>query len=171
VASNLLTPVQSIPAPPSSSPNIDSWTPCAGWPAGLPVTYAVSFFNSGYETARSPWTTGDQTSAMATLSAIPVDPSGNATGRNIYRQLQGFEPQLIASINDNTTATYQDTQATLLQRTLNIDSRLLEDYLHTDDVMVDSTQKQPLACFSTMGRQRPWSSTRQETSATFAVSR
>jgi hypothetical protein len=89
---------------------------------------------------------------MATLSAIPVDPSGNATGRNIYRQLQGFEPQLIASINDNTTATYQDTQATLLQRTLNIDSRLLEDYLHTDDVMVDSTQKQPLAVFLNNGQ-------------------
>jgi hypothetical protein len=33
------------------------------------------------------------------------------------------------------------------QRTLNIDSPLIEDYLHTDDILVDQSQPQPVAVF------------------------
>ena len=145
----------SVPlSPPTTAPDLpsQSWaqnTPIGQWPVGVQASYAVSFLNGSYETALGPWVpfSGGGYWALALLTDIPTDPTGQASGRNIYRQLEGFDPQLIGTIGDNTTTEFQDNSTTVPQRTLNIDSRLIEDYLHTDDILVDQSQPQPVAVF------------------------
>jgi hypothetical protein len=42
------------------------------------------------------------------LIRIPVDPTGQATARRIWRRFEGKSERLIAEIPDNVTTKYQD---------------------------------------------------------------
>lgn len=80
--------------------------------------YRVTFFNGSAETnggyVSSLLTVTDKTTdGQVSLSAIPTDPSGVATGRKIYRKsLTNTTYKLLTTINDNTTVVYTDNTAT-----------------------------------------------------------
>lgn len=79
-----------------------------GTGAGRAVRYAVSVVNGLNESYIGPWSAyaevGDP--IQATLS-VPVDDSGKSVGRNLFRQVRGGSPELIASLDRDTT-TYID---------------------------------------------------------------
>ena len=54
----------------------------------------------------------DNTVAGQALLGLPIDPTNTATGRKIYRKAPGSSDfKLVATVNDNTTATYTDNIA------------------------------------------------------------
>jgi hypothetical protein len=84
------------------------------WSAGYAVSYAVSFYDSrsGSESKRSRWW-GPKTDPLKLyggfgLIRIPVDPTGRATARRIWRRFEGQPERMIHVIPDNTTTTFQD---------------------------------------------------------------
>ena len=87
---------------------IGSWIP------GYAVCYAISFYDAtnGQESPRSEWwgpkTDPKQLYGGFGLIRIPVDPTGQATARRIWRRFAGEHERLIHEIPDNTTTTYQD---------------------------------------------------------------
>lgn len=110
-------PPTGMVAVPASAPSISSWTQSSSvppnWVSGNTVRYAVSFTNADgmWESATGPWaayaTIADE--AFPTLDDIPTDPTGTATGRNIWRQF-GTDPlTFVGSIGDNVTTTFTDT--------------------------------------------------------------
>jgi len=119
--------------PPATAPTFDP----ANWAKGLPVSestnwqpgykvrYAVSFYNSEGETAMGPWWSpnlwpgmdsdgffhgGDW--ACPALVHIPVDPTGTAIGRRIYRQFRrggdNCRIELVHDLKDNQTTMHSD---------------------------------------------------------------
>ena len=84
------------------------------WGLGYAVCYAVSFYDAatGRESTRSDWW-GPKTDPKHLyggfgLIRIPVDPTGQATARRIWRRFEGEPAQVIHEIPDNLTTTYQD---------------------------------------------------------------
>ena len=84
------------------------------WAAGYSVSYAISFYDARTrtESARSDWW-GPMTDPKKLyggfgLIRIPVDPSGQATARRIWRKFKGETDKMIHEIPDNTTTNYQD---------------------------------------------------------------
>lgn len=84
------------------------------WSAGYAVSYAISFYDdrSRSESARSPWW-GPQTDPKKLyggfgLIRIPVDPTGRATARRIWRKFAGQPERMIHEIPDNATTKFQD---------------------------------------------------------------
>jgi hypothetical protein len=81
---------------------------------GYQVEYAISFFDekTGRESPRSEWwgprTDPKQLYGGFGLIRIPVDRTGQATTRRIWRRFQGGDERLIAEIPDNVTTKYQD---------------------------------------------------------------
>jgi hypothetical protein len=84
------------------------------WSAGYVVSYAISFYDgrSGTESARSRWW-GPKTDPKKLyggfgLIRIPVDPTGQATARRIWRKFAGQPERMIHEIPDNITTKFQD---------------------------------------------------------------
>lgn len=84
------------------------------WIHGYVVYYAVSFYDAktGRESPRSEWwgpkTDPKQLYGGFGLIRIPVDHTGQATARRIWRQFEGQPERLIHEIPDNVTTKYQD---------------------------------------------------------------
>jgi len=83
------------------------------WVHGYSVFYAISFYDATTkrESERSAWW-GPKTDPAKLyggfgLIRIPVDPTGQATSRPIWRKFGGAE-RLIHEIPDNVTIKYQD---------------------------------------------------------------
>ncbi len=84
------------------------------WVPGYSVYYAVSFYDAGAnrESPRSEWwgpkTDPKQLYGGFGLIRVPVDCTGRATSRRIWRRFEGQAERLIAEIPDNVTTKYQD---------------------------------------------------------------
>jgi GNAT superfamily N-acetyltransferase len=84
------------------------------WVPGYAVWYSVSFYDAttGRESPRSQWwgpkSDPKQRYGGFGLIRIPVDPTGQATARRIWRRFAGEGGRLIHEIADNVTTTYQD---------------------------------------------------------------
>jgi hypothetical protein len=84
------------------------------WSAGYSVSYAVSFYDerTGVESPRSKWwgPKSDPKNLYGGfgLIRIPVDPTGRATSRRIWRKFAGEAERMIGVIPDNTTTKFQD---------------------------------------------------------------
>ncbi|MCC7261617.1 MAG: GNAT family N-acetyltransferase [Candidatus Latescibacteria bacterium] len=84
------------------------------WTVDYAVYYAVSFFDARtqQESARSKWwgpmTDPKKLYAGFGLIGIPVDPTGQATARRIWRKFKGQPEGMIHQIPDNITTIYQD---------------------------------------------------------------
>ena len=80
------------------------------WVEGYKVRYAVCFYNDYGDMLMGPWTEWleNYPYAMPMLHDVPTDQENKATGRRIFRQFLGFNPELIGSIKDNSTTTFQD---------------------------------------------------------------
>src|ERR1039458_7564908 len=169
----------SVPlSPPTTAPDLpsQSWaqnTPIGQWPVGVQASYAVSFLNGSYETALGPWVpfSGGGYWALALLTDIPTDPTGQASGRNIYRQLEGFDPQLIGTIGDNTTTEFQDNSTTVPQRTLNIDSRLKTICTPMTSWWIRASLSRSRYSSTLNRRRRRWLSTKRASCAMFTANR
>jgi hypothetical protein len=84
------------------------------WVSGYSVYYAISFYNAitQTESARSDWW-GPKTDPKKLyggfgLIRIPVDSTGQATARRIWRKFEGQAEKMIHEISDNITTKYQD---------------------------------------------------------------
>ena len=84
------------------------------WVPGYAVCYAISFYDSetDRESPRSRWW-GPKKDPKGLyggfgLIRIPVDPTGQATSRRIWRRFEGADERLIHEIRDNVTTKYQD---------------------------------------------------------------
>ena len=84
------------------------------WVRGYIVYYAVSFYDAttDRESPRSEWwgpkTDPKQLYGGFGLIRIPVDRSGQATARRIWRRFEGARERMIHQIPDNVSTTYQD---------------------------------------------------------------
>jgi hypothetical protein len=94
--------------------NFAHWIGTGPWIAGYSVYYAISFYDasSKKESARSAWW-GPKTDPKKLygglgLIRIPVDPTGQATARRIWRKFEGQPERMIHEIPDNSTTRYQD---------------------------------------------------------------
>lgn len=117
-----------IPSAPKTAPtfNPGEWGGSASddhqrWKPGYKVRYAVSFYYPSHQQSpQGPWWSpqewpGADTDgyygerwAFPQLTHIPTDPSGQATGRVIYRQFKGGNVEVVEVIADNTATTFQD---------------------------------------------------------------
>ena len=86
----------------------------APWVPGYSVYYAVSFVDATTrrESPRSDWW-GPKTDPKKLyggfgLIRIPIDRTGQATARRIWRRFEEEPERLIAEIPDNVTTKYQD---------------------------------------------------------------
>ena len=85
-----------------------------GWGAVVVVGYAISFYDAttARESLRSKWwgpkTDPKQLYGGFGLIRIPVDSTGQATARRIWRRFDGEAERLIHEIPDNVTTKYQD---------------------------------------------------------------
>ena len=86
----------------------------APWGPGYRVSYAISFFDeaTGRESPRSEWW-GPKTDPKKLyggfgLIRIPVDRTGQATTRRIWRRFEGQPEVLIHELQDNVTTKFQD---------------------------------------------------------------
>jgi hypothetical protein len=84
------------------------------WVRGYMVYYAISFYDATHEreSDRSSWW-GPKTDPKKLyggfgLINIPVDPTGQATARRIWRKFEGQPEKMIHEISDNITTKYQD---------------------------------------------------------------
>ena len=94
--------------------NFAYWIGEEPWVPGYSVYYAISFYDSvaQVESARSEWW-GPRTDPKKLyggfgLIRIPIDPTGRATARRIWRKFEGRPEKMIYEIPDNTTTKYQD---------------------------------------------------------------
>jgi len=84
------------------------------WVHGYLVSYAVSFYDAGTdrESRRSVWwgpkSDPKQLYGGFGLIRIPIDSTGQATARRIWRRFEGQPARLIHEIPDNVTTTFQD---------------------------------------------------------------
>jgi flagellar hook protein FlgE len=78
------------------------------------MTYVLTSGSETYESAPSGIVASHTVTAGPTqdiaLSNLPVDGSGDWTGRNLYRRMDGGDYELVATL-DTTTTTYNDTTA------------------------------------------------------------
>jgi hypothetical protein len=86
----------------------------APWVHGYSVCYSISFFDArtGRESPRSAWW-GPKSDPKKRyggfgLIRIPVDSTGQATARRIWRRFEGQSERLIHELSDNVTTKYQD---------------------------------------------------------------
>ena len=109
----------SMPAPDVSKmgynpANFAYWIGTGPWVSGYSVYYAISFYDEATQTesARSDWW-GPRTDPKKLyggfgLIRIPVDPTGQATARRVWRKFEGQPEKMIHEISDNVTTKYQD---------------------------------------------------------------
>jgi hypothetical protein len=84
------------------------------WVPGYSVYYAISFYDATTQTEspRSAWW-GPKTDPKKLyggfgLIRIPVEPTGQATARRIWRKFEGQPERMIHELSDNTTTKFQD---------------------------------------------------------------
>lgn len=103
--------------PPTSSNNFLTLTPVSGTNLGVGTySYRVVYYNANGETSESGWsqvttTAGNQS---VQITGIPTSSDPTVIGRKIYRGSVGWSTAygyLIATIADNTTTSYLDTNA------------------------------------------------------------
>jgi hypothetical protein len=89
--------------------NFAYWIGAGPWVSGYAVYYAISFYDAytKRESARLKWW-GPKTDPKKLcggfgLIRIPVDPTGQATARRIWRKFEGQPEKMIHEIPDNTT--------------------------------------------------------------------
>jgi hypothetical protein len=94
--------------------NFAYWIGTGPWVSGYSVYYAISFYDAitQTESARSDWW-GPKTDPKKLyggfgLIRIPVDSTGQATARRIWRKFEGQPEKMIREISDNITTKYQD---------------------------------------------------------------
>jgi hypothetical protein len=94
--------------------NFAYWIGTGPWVSGYSVYYAISFYDAKTQTesARSDWW-GPKTDPKKLyggfgLIRIPVDSTGQATSRRIWRKFEGHPENMIHEIPDNSTTKYQD---------------------------------------------------------------
>jgi hypothetical protein len=94
--------------------NFAYWIGEEPWVPGYSVCYAISFYDArtGIESPRSDWW-GPKSDPKKLyggfgLIRIPTDPTGQATGRRIWRKFAAQQEKLIHEILDNVTTKYQD---------------------------------------------------------------
>lgn len=94
--------------------NFAFWIGEEPWVAGYSVSYAISFVDArlGVESERSDWW-GSKSDPKKLyggfgLIRIPIDPTGRATGRRIWRKFTGQSERMIHEISDNVATKYQD---------------------------------------------------------------
>ncbi len=100
-----------VQAPVISPTGWQSSTPIPpDWVNGNQVRYCVTFVNGLNETSPGPWCSYAMLNNqfLPTLVNIPVDPSGTANARNIYREFYGKPFQFVGTIHDNSTTTFID---------------------------------------------------------------
>ena len=84
------------------------------WVSGYMVSYAVSFYNelNNAESELSDWwgpiTDPKKLYGGFGLIHLPLDPTGQATSRRIWRKFKGQSERMIHEITDNFTTKYQD---------------------------------------------------------------
>jgi ribonuclease/clavin/mitogillin len=83
------------------------------WTAGYQVSYGISFYDAttGRESEPAWWgpkTDPKQLYGGFGLVRIPVDPTGQATSRRVWRRFEGEDAKVIDEIPDNVTTKYQD---------------------------------------------------------------
>lgn len=84
------------------------------WVRGYRVYYAISFYDArtARESPRSEWwgpkTDPKQLYGGFGLIRIPIDRSGQATARRIWRRFEGQQEVLVHELPDNVTTKYQD---------------------------------------------------------------
>ena len=84
------------------------------WVQGYRVYYAISFYDetTDRESPRSEWwgpkTDTKQLYGGFGLIRIPVDRTGQAMARRIWRRFEGQQEVLIHELRDNVTTKYQD---------------------------------------------------------------
>lgn len=94
--------------------NFAYWMGTGPWVPGYSVSYAISFYDARTQTEspRSAWW-GPRTDPKKLyggfgLIRIPVDPTGQATSRRIWRKFEGERERMIHELPDNITTKYQD---------------------------------------------------------------
>jgi hypothetical protein len=94
--------------------NFAYWIGEKPWVPGYAVYYAISFYNeiTKVESERSDWW-GPKSDPKKLyggfgLIRIPIDPTGQATARRVWRKFAEQEEKLIHEIPDNVTTKYQD---------------------------------------------------------------
>lgn len=122
-------PPERFLAPPAVAPSIQQWTSSdpspPAWRDGARVRYAVSYFNEFWtpgrwyewdewgpafnESDRGDWSDWAEVKGQyKPVIDIPIDGTGRAQGRVVYRQFKGAAPQRIGQVDDNTTTQYTD---------------------------------------------------------------
>jgi hypothetical protein len=105
--------------PPDTAPTVGPYTanqPQGRWKDGVLARYGISFFDDNYESPIGPFSAFDPEQrffAFPQLSDIeaPLDADNTIKGRNIYRQFNdGSEPELVGTINDDSTTTFLDNK-------------------------------------------------------------
>ncbi|MGH2955404.1 MAG: hypothetical protein ACRDL6_00210 [Solirubrobacterales bacterium] len=103
--------------PPTTAPTVGPYTanqPQGRWKNGILARYGISFFDDNYESPIGPFSAFDPEQrffAFPQLSDIeaPLSADDSIKGRNVYRQFNdGSEPELVGTINDDTTTTFLD---------------------------------------------------------------
>jgi hypothetical protein len=94
--------------------NFAYWIGEEPWVPGYAVYYAISFYDSvaQIESPRSEWW-GPKSDPKKLyggfgLIRIPIDATGRATARRIWRRFEGEPEKMIFEIPDNITTKYQD---------------------------------------------------------------
>ena len=107
-------------AAPASAPSITGFlgggTFAPDWVSGASVRYAVSFVRANDETPTGPWSSWRPSGgwSQGQLGSVPIDPSGLALSRRIYRQFQRPDGTRtvtvpVGDVPDNATAVFVDT--------------------------------------------------------------
>src|SRR5262245_21743170 len=85
------------------------------WKAGYVVFYAIIFYNATTQTESSrsslwgPITDPKKLYGGSGLINIPVDPTGQATSRRIWRKFKDEPERMIHELPDNITTKFQDS--------------------------------------------------------------
>jgi len=102
---------------PTAAPSIkaDGWqsqTPSEpNWLPGQAVRYAFSYTNGLNESYIGPWSAyAELTDRFQPTLNVPLDTANTSTGRNIFRQFRGGSPELVGSLDKQTT-TFIDRNA------------------------------------------------------------
>ncbi len=93
--------------------NASQWTAASGaptsWVPGASVSYMVVYVNGAVTAAEGSWSAPVQVGAYSCPQlAIPVDSTGFAASRRVFRRFGNGTPQLVLTVGDNSSTTCID---------------------------------------------------------------